>query len=155
MRQLKELYHYKRKLKIAPFSLKEKRHANPFLDATLKVVRVRPFNILYVNSSLNNTLVTLTNLKGKVLLSKSCGSLGFKGKKKRTSKFAIKSTLDSIISVVKNYGSSRIILCLNGFAKARFSVINLLKANRLKILGIRDITPIPHNGCRARKLRRG
>jgi small subunit ribosomal protein S11 len=158
MLKLKEFYQYKRELKKNNFSLKNKLLVDPSL-------RNFPINnnlglskgcqaILYVKSSKNNTIVSLTNLKGKVQFIQSCGSIGFQGKKKRSTKFAVESTLYSIVEKAKEQGHKSVFVHLNGFAKARFAVLSCLKKNALKIEGIRDLTPNPHNGCRPRKARR-
>lgn len=158
MLKLKEFYQYKRELKKNNFSLQNKLLVNPS-------VRNFPVNtdsglskgcqaILYVKASRNNTIVSLTNLKGKVQFVQSCGSMGFQGKKKRSTKFAVESTLYSIVEKAKEQGHKSVFVHLNGFAKARFAVLSCLKKNALKIEGIRDLTPNPHNGCRPRKARR-
>lgn len=158
MLKLKEFYQYKRELKKNNFSLKNKL----LINHPLKNI---PINsglglskscqaILYVKSSRSNTIVSLTNLKGKVQFIQSCGSMGFQGKKKRSTKFAVESTLYSIVEKAKEQGHRSVFVHLNGFARARFAVLSCLKKNDLKIEGIRDLTPNPHNGCRPRKVRR-
>ena len=158
MLRLKEFYQYKRELKKNNLSLKPKLLLNP-------VIKTFPENfnscltkncqaILCIKSSRSNTIVSLTNLKGKVQFIQSCGSLGFKGKKKRSTKFAVKSTLYSVVEKAKEQGHKSVFVHLNGFARARFAVLSCLKKNDLKIEGIRDLTPNPHNGCRPRKVRR-
>ena len=159
MLDLKAFYQYKRELKKNNKFLKLKSGITSELKNTYPFKKF-PINlsiqgILHIKSSFNNTLITGTDLKGKVLFVKSCGSLGFHGKKKRSTKFAIESTLEVAISKLKEYNFKKIMLHLNGFAKARFTVINSFKKSNIKIAGIYDITPIPHNGCRPKKLRRG
>lgn len=158
MFKLKELYQYKRELikrnKILRLSL------NKFsIDKLRKLGLCDAGNygrgILYFKASQNNTIISLTNLKGRVEITRSCGCLGFRGKKKRSTKFAIESTLFSVIQKVKELQWSRIAVYLNGFAKGRFYILNSLRKNNLKLGLIRDVTPIPHNGCRPKKLRRG
>lgn len=160
MLRLKEFYQYKRDLKKTSKTFQSKVLLNnqyliPNLTSTITPLKEGGQAILYLKSSFNNTIVSLTTLKGKVVAIKSCGSLGFSGKKKRTTKFAIESTLDAVVNKAKDLGLTNILLHLNGFAKGRFYIINCLKKNSLKVLGIRDLTPNPHNGCRPRKLRRG
>jgi small subunit ribosomal protein S11 len=111
--------------------------------------------IIFVRSSLNNTIVALTNLKGKVQCVQSTGSCGFQGKKKRSTKFAIVSTLKTIAVMAKDHKLNAVFLSLKGFSKSRYYLLKTLKKRNLRILGIRDITPNPHNGCRPKKLRRG
>lgn len=159
MQGLKEFYQYKRELK-----KKKVFPLNSNLKGSVLVKKLQPtvypFSancqaILHLKSTYNNTVVTLTNMKGKVIYSRSCGSLGFSGKKKRTTKFAVQSTVNAVLNRAKDLGFLNILLHLNGYAKGRFSILSCLKENGIKPLGIRDVTPIPHNGCRPKKLRRG
>lgn len=158
MLKLKEFYQYKRELKKKNSPLQDKLLVNPplpnhpmFGDSLLSKACQA---ILYVKSSKSNTIVSLTNLKGKVQFTQSCGSMGFHGKKKRSTKFAVESTLYSIVEKAKEQGHKSVFVHLNGFAKARYAVLSCLKKNELRIEGIRDLTPNPHNGCRPRKARR-
>ena len=158
MFKLKEFYQYKRELvkknKFLHLNFDKYTLNKPY---KLGLCNVHNYGqgILYLKSSQNNTIITLTNLKGKVEITKSCGCLGFQGKKKRSTKFAIESTLFSIIQKVKELQWNRVAVYLNGFAKGRFYILNWLKKNNLKLGLVRDVTPIPHNGCRGKKLRRG
>lgn len=111
--------------------------------------------LIYLKASMSNTIITLTDLKGKVISMRSCGALGFKGKKKRSTKVAIESTIDSLLSKIRELGWKKVFLFLSGFAKGRFLIISCLKNAGLKTSLVRDITPFPHNGCRPKKLRRG
>lgn len=158
MFKLKEFYQYKRELgkknKILYPSFDTLSFNKPYKVGFCDV-RDYGQGILYLKSSQNNTIITLTNLKGKVENTKSCGCLGFQGKKKRSTKFAIESTLFSVIQKIKDLRWGRIAVYLNGFAKGRFYILNCLKKNDLNVGLIRDVTPIPHNGCRRKKLRRG
>lgn len=158
MFKLKELYQYKRELVKKNKILRH--NLNKFSLIKLgKLGLCEPRNygqgILYLKASQNNTIVSLTDLKGRVEITKSCGCLGFQGKKKRSTKFAIESTLFSVFQKVKELQWKRVAVYLNGFAKGRFYVLNCLKKNNLKLGLVRDITPVPHNGCRPKKLRRG
>jgi small subunit ribosomal protein S11 len=110
--------------------------------------------ILYVSSSLNNTFVTLTNLKGKARHVRSAGLCGFQTKKKRSTKFAVKAILNSVAKFARDQRVRKVFLCLKGFAKFRRYVAKSLKNKNIQVVGIRDITPNPHNGCRPRKKRR-
>jgi small subunit ribosomal protein S11 len=156
MQGLKELFFYKRVLKQSRYDFKNFISKSSFLRPNnFKPLRNYPFCNLYLKSSFCNTFITITSSEGNVILSKSCGNLGFEGKKKRTTKFAVESTLDSVVSNLSELGYSRVFLILDGFAKARFFVLGTLKKYKVSILGIRDITPKSHNGCRLKKLRRG
>lgn len=156
MFKLKEFYQYKRELKKNNTTFQTKLLAEPSFLANNKcaVLSKSCQAILYVKSSKNNTIVSLTNLKGKVQFVQSCGSMGFQGKKKRSTKFAVESTLYSIVEKAKEQGHKKVFVHLNGFARARFAVLSCLNKNDLIIEGIRDLTPNPHNGCRPKKVRR-
>jgi len=156
MFKLKEFYQYKRELKKKNNILQTKLLAVPpyTVNNRSSVLSKSCQAILYVKSSKNNTIVSLTNLKGKVQFVQSCGSMGFQGKKKRSTKFAVESTLSSIVEKAKEQGHKKVFVHLNGFARARFAVLSCLNKNDLKIEGIRDLTPNPHNGCRPKKVRR-
>jgi small subunit ribosomal protein S11 len=156
MQKTNQYYQYKLFLKQANLTLLKssiidelrwKLHRQTFIKEGM-------FFILHVKSSLTNTLVTLTSYKGKMLFHASCGRLGFKTKKKRKSKFAVLSLLKKTAFRLKEYKGKQGFLFLNGFAKPRYSILKYLKRSQVKLLGIRDVTPKPHHGCRPKKKRR-
>jgi len=108
---------------------------------------------VYVSSSYNNTLVTLTNQRGQVLAWKSAGSVGFKGAKKATS-FAASRVAEAIANICKKLGIEKIEVLIKGIGAGRESAVRTLVAQGLNVSSIRDVTPIPHNGCRPKKVRR-
>jgi len=108
---------------------------------------------VFVSSSYNNTLVTLTNQRGQVLAWKSAGSVGFKGTKKATS-FAASKVAEAIANICKKMGIEKIEVYIKGIGAGRESVVRTLVAQGLNISLIKDITPVPHNGCRPKKVRR-
>jgi len=108
---------------------------------------------VYVSSSYNNTLVTLTNQRGQVLAWKSAGSVGFKGAKKATS-FAASKVAEAIANICKKLGIEKIEVLIKGIGAGRESAVRTLVAQGLNVSSIRDVTPIPHNGCRPKKVRR-
>lgn len=117
-----------------------------------KVSRVLEGRI-YISSSYNNTIITLTDNKGQVLAYKSAGSVGFKGTKKATS-FAASRVAEAIVNICKKLGMSKIEVFIKGIGAGRESAIRTLVAQGLNIVLIKDITPIPHNGTRPPKVRR-
>jgi small subunit ribosomal protein S11 len=162
MLKLKEFYQYKRYIVRSNKVLRArllKKAPNDLLKPSVSILKDQSSNlgqgIIYLKASQNNTIITLTDLKGRVQYVRSCGCLGFNGKKKRSTKFAIESTLLAVIQKAKEFGWIRIAVYLSGFAKGRFYVLACLKKSQLKLSIIRDITPIPHNGCRPKRLRRG
>jgi len=108
---------------------------------------------VYVSSSYNNTILTLTNSKGQVLAWKSAGSVGFKGTKKSTS-FAASRVAETIANACKKMGIDRIEVLIKGIGAGRESAVRSLVTQGLNVVSIKDVTPIPHNGCRPKKVRR-
>lgn len=109
---------------------------------------------IYISSSYNNTILTLTNSKGQVLAWKSAGSVGFKGTKKSTS-FAASRVAETIANICKKMGViDRIEVLVKGIGAGRESAVRTLIAQGLNVISIKDVTPIPHNGCRPKKVRR-
>ncbi|OGZ70000.1 MAG: 30S ribosomal protein S11 [Candidatus Staskawiczbacteria bacterium RIFCSPHIGHO2_12_FULL_38_11] len=107
----------------------------------------------YVSSSYNNTIITLTNSRGQVLASKSAGAVGFKGTKKSTS-FAASRVAEAIANVCKKIGLEKIEVFIKGIGAGRESAVRTLVNQGLNVVSIKDITPIPHNGVRPKKIRR-
>lgn len=108
---------------------------------------------IYISSSYNNTIVTLTNMRGDVLAVKSAGAVGFKGTKKSTS-FAASRVAETIANVCKKLGIERIEILVKGIGAGRESAVRTMAVQGMNVVSIRDITPIPHNGCRPKKVRR-
>lgn len=108
---------------------------------------------IFIFSSYNNTIITLTDLHGKVLSWASAGSIGFKGTKKATP-FAASKVAEVLFQTVQKLGIEKIQIIVKGIGSGRESAIKSLAARGLNIVSIRDATPIPHNGCRPPKVRR-
>ncbi|MGD0576961.1 MAG: 30S ribosomal protein S11 [Candidatus Staskawiczbacteria bacterium] len=108
---------------------------------------------VFVSSSYNNTILTLTNAKGQVLAWKSAGSVGFKGAKKSTS-FAASRVAETIANVCKKLGVDRVEVLIRGIGAGRESAVRTLVTQGINVVSIKDVTPIPHNGCRPKKVRR-
>jgi small subunit ribosomal protein S11 len=108
---------------------------------------------VYISSSYNNTIVTLTNAGGQVLSSKSAGAVGFKGAKKATS-FAASRVAEAIVNVCKKLMVEKIDVYIKGVGAGRESAVRTLVNQGLNVVSIKDITPIPHNGVRPKKIRR-
>jgi len=108
---------------------------------------------IYISSSYNNTIITLTNNRGQVLASKSAGSVGFKGTKKATS-FASSRVAESIANMCKKLAIEKIEIFIKGIGAGRESAVRTLVNQGLNVVSIKDVTPIPHNGCRPAKVRR-
>ena len=109
--------------------------------------------IIYIHSSFNNTIITLTNLKGDVIAWSSPGCCGFKGARKGTP-FSVKMVADNILKKCFELGVQEIKIFVKGPGQGREIAIRHLQKSSLQMNAIQDITPIPHNGCRPPKKRR-
>jgi small subunit ribosomal protein S11 len=108
---------------------------------------------VYVGSTFNNTIVTLTDLEGNVLAWGSAGTGGFKGSRKGTA-FAAGRAAETAARRGMEHGLRQVEVYVKGPGPGREAAIRSLQAAGLFISGIRDVTPTPHNGCRAPKRRR-
>ena len=106
-----------------------------------------------IHSSFNNTIVTLTDKAGNVLTWSSGGKIGYKGSKKSTP-FAAQLAAEEVAKAALDMGINRVQVVVKGPGGGREAAIRSLDANGLQITMIKDSTPIPHNGCRPRKVRR-
>lgn len=108
---------------------------------------------VYISSSYNNTVITLTDSEGNTLHWVSSGSIGFKGAKKATP-FAASKVAEAVSTAVKKLGIEKISIFVKGIGSGRESAIRSISARGLDIVSIKDVTPMPHNGCRPPKVRR-
>ena len=115
-------------------------------------VKIEEGNV-YINSTYNNTTISLTDIKGNVLAWKTAGSVGFKGTKKGTS-FAASRVARAMVDVAERLRIKNINVFIKGIGGGRESAIRSLSGHGLEIVSIKDVTPIPHNGCRPKKVRR-
>jgi small subunit ribosomal protein S11 len=135
--------------------LKEKEKVE---EALRKEVKVKPSKKIkegrvYIFSSYNNTIVTLTDLGGHTLAWSSAGAIGFKGTKKATP-YAASKVAEALSQAAKKIGIGKIQVFIKGIGSGRDSALRSLATRGLEIVSIKDITPIPHNGCRPPKVRR-
>ncbi len=107
----------------------------------------------YIQSTYNNTIVTFTDLNGNTLGWSSAGNCGFKGPKKSTP-YAASIIVKRAAERVKESGLKELNVFVKGVGSGRDSAIRALNANGFHVLSIKDVTPLPHNGCRAPKPRR-
>lgn len=112
-----------------------------------------PFGIAYIQSTFNNTIITITDKSGNVLTWASCGSAGFKGTRKGTP-YAASKAAEAVAKKAIEIGVREVEIRVKGPGQGREAAIRTLHAAGLKVVAIRDITPIPHNGCRPPKRRR-
>jgi small subunit ribosomal protein S11 len=109
--------------------------------------------IAHVQASFNNTIVTITDTDGNVVTWASAGKVGFKGSRKSTP-FAAQVAAESSAREALNLGMKRVEVWVKGPGSGREAAIRSLQAAGLEISAIKDVTPIPHNGCRPPKRRR-
>ena len=112
-----------------------------------------PNGLAYIQSTFNNTIVTITDPNGEVISWASAGSTGFKGAKKGTP-FAAQTAAENAGRRANDQGMRQVEVMVSGPGAGRETAIRALQGAGLEITLIRDITPIPHNGCRPRKKRR-
>jgi len=109
--------------------------------------------IAHIQATFNNTIVTITDTQGNVISWASAGTLGFKGTRKSTP-FAAGLIAESSAKKAMEKGMKQVAVYLKGPGSGRETAIRSLQAVGLSVTAIKDVTPIPHNGCRARKRRR-
>ena len=127
--------------------------------ATKKVVKRRrerkvvEKGAAHIRSSFNNTMVTITDLEGNALSWASSGGLGFRGSRKSTP-FAAQSAAETAAKAAMEYGLKTVEVYVKGPGQGREAAIRALQSAGLEVDMIKDVTPIPHNGCRPPKRRR-
>nr|YP_010619524.1 Ribosomal protein S11 [Xiphosiphonia pinnulata]WAX03537.1 Ribosomal protein S11 [Xiphosiphonia pinnulata] len=109
--------------------------------------------ITHIQSTFNNTIITITDLQGETITWSSSGVSGFKGAKKSTP-FAAQTTAEKAAKVAIDYGMKQTEIMVNGPGSGRETAIRAIQAAGIEITLIKDITPVPHNGCRPPKKRR-
>ena len=115
--------------------------------------RVVEKGVVHINASFNNTIVTITDMQGNALAWASAGELGFKGSRKSTP-FAAQSASETAAKAALEYGLKSIEVYVKGPGSGRESAIRALETVGIQVTLIRDVTPIPHHGCRPPKRRR-
>ncbi len=107
----------------------------------------------YIQSTFNNTIITLTDPQGNVIAWRSAGTVGFKGSRKSTA-YAAQMAATEAAKRAMDHGLRQIDVNVKGPGSGREAAIRSLQAAGLSVTSIKDVTPLPHNGCRARKRRR-
>lgn len=107
----------------------------------------------YIKSTYNNTIISFTDNNGGALVQYSAGRAGFKGPKKSTP-YAAGIVVQKAAELLQEYGLKEVAVFVKGVGGGREAAIRALNANGIGILAIKDVTPIPHNGCRQKKPRR-
>lgn len=112
-----------------------------------------PFGIAHIHATFNNTIITITDPNGNVLAWSSTGCNNFKGSRKGTP-FAAQIAAQAAATSAKEHGVRQVDVRVKGPGSGRESSIRALQAGGLEVKSIKDVTPVPHNGCRAPKRRR-
>ncbi|MEF3280393.1 MAG: 30S ribosomal protein S11 [Elusimicrobiota bacterium] len=108
---------------------------------------------IYITSSFNNTIITITDDHGNVIAWSTAGANGFKGTKKGTP-FAAQITMNKALEKAMSYGLKQVYVFVSGPGPGRETALRAIAHSGVRIVAIKDITPIPHNGCRPPKPRR-
>lgn len=108
---------------------------------------------IYIQSTFNNTLITITDDRGNTIASSSAGALGFKGTKKCTP-YAAQLAISAAVEKAKARGFSKANIFVSGVGPGRDSAVRALSNANIDVISVKDITPLAHNGCRAPKARR-
>jgi small subunit ribosomal protein S11 len=118
-----------------------------------KVKRQVPYGRANIKSRFNNTIISIADQEGNVLCWASAGTIGFSGTKKGTP-FAAQMAAESCARRAQEYGMARVDVFVKGPGSGRETAIRALQAAGLEVANIKDVTPVPHNGCRPPKRRR-
>jgi len=109
--------------------------------------------VAHIKSSFNNTIITITDQGGNTIAWASSGNVGFKGSRKSTP-FAAQIAAETAARRAMEHGVRRVDVLVKGPGSGRETAIRTIQATGIEVLGIKDVTPIPHNGCRPKKRRR-
>ncbi|MDY7094100.1 MAG: 30S ribosomal protein S11 [Acidobacteriota bacterium] len=112
-----------------------------------------PHGVAHIQATFNNTLISISDAEGNALAWSSAGRIGFKGSRKGTP-FAAQMAGQNVGQAVRDLGVRTVDVLVKGPGAGRESAVRALQSTGLEIKSIRDVTPIPHNGCRPRKRRR-
>jgi small subunit ribosomal protein S11 len=127
--------------------------ANPRRQTKRKVKKNIQTGVAHIAATFNNTIVTITDVSGNVVSWSSAGACGFKGSRKSTP-FAAQLAAESAARKAQEHGMRTVQVYIKGPGSGRESAIRALQSAGFKVSLIRDVTPIPHNGCRPPKRRR-
>ena len=111
------------------------------------------YGVAHIKSSFNNTIIAITDAEGNVISWASAGNVGFKGSRKSTP-FAAQLAAEACARRAMEHGMRRVDVLVKGPGSGRETAIRSLQSTGLEVSGIKDVSPIPHNGCRPKKRRR-
>ena len=111
------------------------------------------YGVAHIKSSFNNTIITITDQQGNTLAWASSGNVGFKGSRKSTP-FAAQLAAETVARRAMEHGVRKVDVMVKGPGSGRETAIRTIQSTGIEVVGIKDVTPIPHNGCRPPKRRR-
>jgi small subunit ribosomal protein S11 len=132
---------------------KAQQAGSPKVAAKKRVVKVDAYGDAHVTASFNNIIVSLTNKQGQVIAWSSAGKMGFRGSKKNTP-YAAQMASSDAAKTAMDAGLKRVDVFVKGPGSGREGAIRALAQSGIEIVQIKDVTPLPHNGCRPPKKRR-
>lgn len=127
--------------------------SNTGLKVKKKDKKVVAVCMVKINATFNNTIVAITDLQGNVLFWSSSGAHGFKGSKKSTP-FAGQTTAEHVVKIARDHGVKTVSIEVKGPGSGRESALRAVQTAGFQVTTIKDVTPVPHNGCRPKKRRR-
>ena len=130
-----------------------KAQASAKTAAKKRIVKVDAYGDAHINATFNNLIVSLTNKQGQVISWSSAGKMGFRGSKKNTP-YAAQMAAQDAAKVATDAGLRRVDVYVKGPGAGREGAIRALASNGIEVSMIKDVTPLPHNGCRPPKKRR-
>ncbi len=130
-----------------------KAQASAKTAAKKRIVKVDTYGDAHISATFNNLIVSLTNKQGQVISWSSAGKMGFRGSKKNTP-YAAQMAAQDAAKVATDAGLRKVDVYVKGPGAGREGAIRALATNGIEIVMIRDVTPLPHNGCRPPKKRR-
>lgn len=130
-----------------------KAQASAKTAAKKRIVKVDAYGDAHINATFNNLIVSLTNKQGQVISWSSAGKMGFRGSKKNTP-YAAQMAAQDAAKVATDAGLRRVDVYVKGPGAGREGAIRALASNGIEVAMIKDVTPLPHNGCRPPKKRR-
>nr|YP_010463926.1 ribosomal protein S11 [Fedia cornucopiae]UUL71278.1 ribosomal protein S11 [Fedia cornucopiae] len=122
-------------------------------SSTRKSTRRIPKGVIHVQASFHNTIVTVTDVRGQVVSWSSAGTCKFRGKRRGTP-FAAQTTVGDAIRTVVDQGMKRADVMIKGPGLGRDAALRAIRRSGIRLTFVRDVTPLPHNGCRPPKKRR-
>ncbi|HEY2726294.1 MAG TPA: 30S ribosomal protein S11 [Parafilimonas sp.] len=130
-----------------------KAQASAKTTAKKRIVKVDAYGDAHINATFNNLIVSLTNKQGQVISWSSAGKMGFRGSKKNTP-YAAQMAAQDAAKVATDAGLRKVDVYVKGPGAGREGAIRALATNGIEVVMIKDVTPLPHNGCRPPKKRR-